>query len=84
MEELRNFQTWTAEYLERFIEYLPTLIGALLFMIIGWWAIIDSWIIKEAVRKKKLRYSSSGIPPNDPELGPQDSSRDHRYRAARY
>ena len=39
MEELRNIQTWTAEYLERFIEYLPTLIGALLFLVLGWWAI---------------------------------------------
>lgn len=39
MDEIRDFKDWTAEYIERFIDYLPTLIGAILLLVVAWWAI---------------------------------------------
>ena len=39
MDQIADIQDWTAEYIERFIEYLPTLVGAILFLIVGWWVI---------------------------------------------
>ena len=39
MEEFKDIQNWSAEYIERFIAYLPTLLGAILFLIVGWWII---------------------------------------------
>lgn len=39
MEDFKDFQDWIAKYTDRFIEYLPTLVGAILFLIIGWWII---------------------------------------------
>ncbi|WP_424493121.1 mechanosensitive ion channel family protein [Salinimicrobium sp. GXAS 041] len=39
MDRIEDFQEWSAEYIERFISYLPTLVGAIVFFIVGWWAI---------------------------------------------
>ena len=39
MDKIEDFQEWSAEYIERFISYLPTLVGAIVFLIFGWWAI---------------------------------------------
>ncbi len=39
MDQITDIKDWTAEYVERFIDYLPTLVGAILFLIIGWWVI---------------------------------------------
>lgn len=39
MNQLRDIQTWTEEYAERFIDYLPNLVAAILLLIFGWWAI---------------------------------------------
>lgn len=39
MDEIRTIEGYAAEYLEQFIAFLPTLIGAILLLILGWWFI---------------------------------------------
>ena len=39
MEEIKDFQHYLNEYAERFIAYIPDLLGALLLLAIGWWVI---------------------------------------------
>lgn len=39
MNELRDIQTWTEEYVEKFLDYLPSLLAAILLLVFGWWAI---------------------------------------------
>lgn len=44
MEELDNWGEIAKEYANKLIDYLPTLIGALLLLVVGWWVI--SLIVK--------------------------------------
>lgn len=39
MEKLGNIESYAIIYLEKFIAFLPTLIGSLLLLVIGWWLI---------------------------------------------
>lgn len=39
MDQLRDIQTWTEEYVEKFINFLPNLLAAILLLVFGWWAI---------------------------------------------
>lgn len=39
MEKLGNIESHAIIYLEKFIAFLPTLIGSLLLLVIGWWLI---------------------------------------------
>ncbi|UZH56271.1 mechanosensitive ion channel [Salinimicrobium tongyeongense] len=39
MEEITNLKAISKEYLEKFIAFLPDLVGALLWLFIGWWLI---------------------------------------------
>ncbi|MGI0105559.1 mechanosensitive ion channel family protein [Salinimicrobium sp. WS361] len=39
MEEITNLKSISKEYLENFIAFLPDLLGALLWLVIGWWLI---------------------------------------------
>lgn len=39
MEEIYNIKEIAQEYSQRFIEFLPTLLGALVWLVIGWWII---------------------------------------------
>ncbi|GAB2765011.1 mechanosensitive ion channel family protein [Salinimicrobium soli] len=39
MEEINNIKDLTEKYAERFLTFLPDLIGALLWLVLGWWAI---------------------------------------------
>jgi small conductance mechanosensitive channel len=39
MEEITNLKAVSKEYLEKFIAFLPDLVGALLWLFIGWWLI---------------------------------------------
>lgn len=39
MEKLDNLQVYLAEYTEKLINFLPTLIGALVLLVVGWWII---------------------------------------------
>lgn len=39
MEEITNIKTISEEYLEKFIGFLPDLLGAILWLVIGWWLI---------------------------------------------
>lgn len=39
MREINELQDVSQEYLERFIAFLPDLVGALLWLVIGWWLI---------------------------------------------
>lgn len=39
MEQIRSLEAYALEYLEEFILYLPTLLGAILMLIFGWWLI---------------------------------------------
>ena len=48
MEEIGNIQGYTEEYVEKFIDFLPSLLAAILLLVFGWWAIN---IILRYVRK---------------------------------
>lgn len=39
MEEINNIKDVSEEYLEKFLGYLPDLLGAILWLVIGWWLI---------------------------------------------
>lgn len=39
MEEITNLKTISKEYLEKLIAFLPDLLGAILWLVIGWWLI---------------------------------------------
>lgn len=39
MDQLRDIQTWTEEYVQKLIDFLPNLLAALLLLVFGWWAI---------------------------------------------
>lgn len=39
MEEITNVKTISKEYLEKFLGFLPDLLGAILWLVIGWWLI---------------------------------------------
>lgn len=39
MEKLASIQSLIAEYTDKFIAFLPTLIGSLVLLIVGWWVI---------------------------------------------
>ena len=53
MEEIKDFQHYLNEYAERFIAYIPDLLGALLLLAIGWWIIkfLLKYLRKLFVRK---------------------------------
>lgn len=39
MDEINNIKDITQEYLEAFISFLPDLLGAIVWLIVGWWGI---------------------------------------------
>ena len=39
MEELKDFQHYLNDFAERFIDYIPDLLGAILLLVVGWWII---------------------------------------------
>ena len=39
MDEIDNIQAYTEEYIEKFIDFLPDLLAAILLLVFGWWAI---------------------------------------------
>ena len=39
MEKIANIKTISEEYLEKFVYFLPDLLGAILWLVIGWWLI---------------------------------------------
>ncbi|HSP12546.1 MAG TPA: mechanosensitive ion channel domain-containing protein [Salegentibacter sp.] len=39
MDEINDWQDVAQEYFEKFLEFLPTLLGSLAILIIGWWVI---------------------------------------------
>lgn len=57
MQEISNFKAITEEYFEEFLAFLPDLLGALLWLVIGW------WLIKVLVRYIKKFFVSRGHDP---------------------
>ena len=39
MEEISNIKDLTQEYAEQFLTFLPDLVGAIVWLVLGWWAI---------------------------------------------
>lgn len=39
MEELKDFQHYLNNFANRFIDYIPDLLGAILLLVVGWWII---------------------------------------------
>ena len=39
MEEITNIKNISEEYFEKFLTYLPDLLGAILWLVVGWWII---------------------------------------------
>lgn len=39
MEELKDFQHYLNNFADRFIDYIPNLLGAILLLVVGWWII---------------------------------------------
>jgi len=39
MDKLNDWEAYAKDYTEKFIDYLPTLLGALAILLIGWWVI---------------------------------------------
>ena len=39
MQELNDIKNYTEEYAERFITFLPDLVGAIVWLLVGWWLI---------------------------------------------
>lgn len=39
MQEIKNIKTISSEYFDQFLAFLPDLLGALLWLVIGWWLI---------------------------------------------
>lgn len=55
MEELSDIQTYAEEFVDKLIDYLPNLIGAILILILGWWIIkIILGYIKRIMLKKEV------------------------------
>ena len=57
MDDINNIQEITANYAERFIAFLPDILGALLWLLVGW------WIIKLIVKYTKKILSKKGHDP---------------------
>ena len=57
IEKLNNLGTVTEEYLEQFIAYLPDLVGAILWLALGW------WLIRIVVNYLKNFFSKKGHDP---------------------
>ncbi len=57
MEEIDDIKTITEEYFDRFILLLPDLIGALLWLVVGW------WIIKLLIKYMKRFFDKKGHDP---------------------
>ncbi|MCX2837219.1 mechanosensitive ion channel [Salinimicrobium sp. MT39] len=57
MEEITNLKSISKEYLEKFIAFLPDLLGALLWLVIGW------WLIKIVIRYLKRIFQKSNHDP---------------------
>jgi small conductance mechanosensitive channel len=57
MEEITNLKSISKEYLEKFIAFLPDLLGALLWLVIGW------WLIKIVIRYLKRFFQKSNHDP---------------------
>ena len=57
MEEIDNIKNITEEYLERFILFLPDILGALIWLVVGW------WIIKLLIRYMKRFFDRKGHDP---------------------
>jgi len=39
MDKLNNWEAYASDYTSKFIDYLPTLLGAIAILVIGWWII---------------------------------------------
>jgi small conductance mechanosensitive channel len=57
MQEFKNLKNISEEYLEQLLLFLPDLLGALLWLVIGW------WLIKLVIRSIKKFFSSRGHDP---------------------
>lgn len=57
MNEIDNLQNITEHYAERFIAFLPEIVGALLWLFVGW------WIIKFVVKYTKKLFEKKGHDP---------------------
>ncbi|WP_029035846.1 mechanosensitive ion channel family protein [Salinimicrobium terrae] len=57
MEEITNIKTISEEYFKEFLGFLPDLLGALLWLVIGW------WIIKIVVRYLKKFFTKRNHDP---------------------
>lgn len=57
MSEIDNLQNITEHYTERFIAFLPEILGALLWLFVGW------WIIKFIVKYTKKLFDNKGHDP---------------------
>lgn len=54
MEQLNDFQHYFSEFIEQLIEFLPNLIGSLLLLVFGWWAIkIFLRYVEKLFRKRR-------------------------------
>lgn len=53
MQEISDLQSISEEYFEQFLSYLPDLLGALIWLVVGWWLIkmVIKYIEKLFVRK---------------------------------
>ncbi|MFD2517786.1 mechanosensitive ion channel family protein [Salinimicrobium flavum] len=53
MDELSEIQNYTEEYARQFIDYLPNLVGAIVLLALGWWAIkIFIGYLRKVLNKK--------------------------------
>ncbi|HET8885728.1 MAG TPA: mechanosensitive ion channel family protein [Salinimicrobium sp.] len=57
MENLESVQHYITEYVEKFIAYLPNLLGALLLLILGW------WFIKLIIRYVRKIFEQKNVDP---------------------
>lgn len=54
MQQLNDFQHYFSEFIEQLIEFLPNLIGSLLLLVFGWWAIkIFLRYVEKLFRKRR-------------------------------